>query len=293
MGEETFNDCPLLSETRIGMPGLAKASAEIAARHGLKQSAELELLVDRLSGLACRDQEERYSDRKQMAERRREGFRLAKKMQTEAAVILAGLKRLHDAYQDFHAAVRFNPSLLEAIFDVDTGGPEELLLPSQLSILQTAFFDNLADLAFAEWDIAETAMENAAADPAMPCPPFLWESVDARLQQLAELPVKDSLSRGPVPNALLAKAVTSCRSFWTEHEQRSWTMSSLKVAAVRAENDVATLQGACERFVADALREAGLQFNLTDLSSSWDAVDKAMRPQNKMLRNTDQNVNMD
>lgn len=175
MGKETFDDCPLMSEIRIGMPGLAKTSAEIAARHGLKQSTELKLLIDRLFGLACRDQEERYSDRKQMAGRRREGFRLAKKMQNESAAILAGLKRLHDAYRDFHAVVRFNPSLLEAIFDVDTGGPEELLLPAELSILETAFFDNLADLNFAECDIAEALMENSAADPMKPCPPFLWE----------------------------------------------------------------------------------------------------------------------
>lgn len=274
MGEEAFDDCPLLSEPIIGMPGLAKASAEITARHGLMPSAELELLVDQLFGLSCRDQEERYNEPQQMASRRSAGFRLAKQMQAEAGKMLVHLEKLHRAYGDFHAVVRLNPGLLEEIFDVNAGDPDELFLPAQLNILQTAFYD--------ESDLAQTSVpaaieQSSPADAMQPCPPFLWDSIDARLQALARLPVKAVLARGPVANMVLQKAVECCRSHWVNCEGRSWSMSSLKIRDVRDDNDEATLKGACERFVVDVLRVAGLRFNLLDLASAWDAVDKKHR----------------
>ncbi|HVK55144.1 MAG TPA: hypothetical protein VM532_08975 [Burkholderiales bacterium] len=274
MGEEAFNDCPLLSEPTIGMPGLAQASAEIAARHGLLPSAELELLVDQLFGLSCRDQDERYNDPRQMASRRSEGFRLAKRVQAEAAQMLVHLEELHRAYKDFHATVRFNPALLEEIFDVSAGYPDELFLPAQLNILHTAFYDE-TDLALAS---EPSALEQPSAANAMqPCPPFLWESIDARLQALTGLPVKAALARGPVPNLVLQKAVERCHRHWVNCESRSWSMSSLKAREVRDDNDEATLKGSCERFVVDVLRVAGFHFNLSDLASTWDAVDKKAR----------------
>ncbi|MDR6833607.1 MULTISPECIES: hypothetical protein [unclassified Sphingopyxis] len=256
------------------MPGLAKESAEIAARNGLLPSAGLELLVDQIFGLSCRDQEERYNDPRQMASRRSEGFRLAKRMQAEATQMLVHLEKLYGAYKDFHAAVRFHPALLEEIFDVNIGDPDELFLPAQLNILQTAFYDE-TDLALTP--VPSLPEQPSVADAVQPCPPFLWESIDARLQALTGLPVKAALARGPVPNLVLQKAVERCRSHWVKCEGRSWSMSSLKVREVRDDNDDATLKGSCERFVVDVLRVAGLRFNLSDLASAWDAVDRNYR----------------
>lgn len=277
MGEEVAGDHQLLSSPKIGSAGLAEAAAQLAHRHGLTLSAELELLVDHLFGLACRDQEQRYIEPSKMAERRRDGFKLAKEVQKEAATMLVSLQRLHRAYCDFHEVVRFNPSLLNSIFDVDAGGPEELFLPRSLEILQSGFYEVPP---VEQLDESERASDSDVAkilDPIAPCPPFLWESIDTKLQEFATLPVKARLARGPVRNAVLYAAVSSCRKYWVDVEHRSWTMSSLKVAAVRNESDVETLKGQCEKFVADALNEAGIRFSLSDLSSTWDAIDKDKR----------------
>lgn len=277
MGEEAAGNRQLLIDPKIGAVGFAEAAAQLAIRHGLGHSAELELLIDHLFGLACRDQEERYVEPSKMAERRREGFKLARAMRDEATVMLASLERLHCAYNQFQDVVSFNTGLLTSIFNAELGPPEELCLPRDLEILQTGFYDGLSTQALDEAISGCLAELPNSIDPVLPCPPFLWETVDAKLREFASLPVKAKLARGPLRNAALFAAVSSCRDYWVDAECRSWTMSSLKIAAVRSESDVANLKGSCEKFVADVLSEAGVRFSLSDLSSAWDAVDKARR----------------
>jgi len=277
MGEEVAGHRQLLSSPKIGSASLADDAARLADRHGLARSAELELLIDHLFGLACRDQEERYIEPSKMAECRREGFKLAKEMRQEADAMLVSLERLHRAYCNFQEVVRFSPSLLNSIFDVDTGEPEQLFLPPGLEILQSGFYGVQSGEQPRKFEPASDSDVSKILDPNAPCPPFLWESIGAKLQEFADLPIKERLARGPVRNAVLCAAVTRCRAYWVEVENRSWTMSSLKVAAVRRESDVETLKGRCEKFVADALSDAGIRFSLSDLSSAWDAVDRAER----------------
>lgn len=277
MGEKSLGNHQLLSDPVIGMPGLANEAAKLAVQHGLTRSTELELLIDHLFGLSCRDQGAQNVSISDRAARRRQGFTHAHEIRKEASNVRASIQRLLAAYSNFHEVVGDNPALLEAIFDADLKGPEELFLPAELNILQTAFYDERESV---DKDPIRAATEAISigfrpADPMVSCPRYLWESIDARLQLMENLPIRPALNSGRMANVVLAKGVARCRDFWIHHEQRSWTMSSLKEKVVREENKINCLKGECEKFVADILTISGLFFTLASLMSAWSAVDKA------------------
>lgn len=282
MGEEPAGPGGSLSGILgAGMPYLAEEAEAFATRHNLTPSAELEELLDYLFGLSCRDQGKDAFDPERMAERRRQGFALAKSMQKEAAAMLASLERLHRGWCKFDEEVQCRPALLEAIFDVDTGGPGSLFLPPEIYILQSLFCTSDDDAAD---ELLEQAAEESAADslnlPLLsahdPSPVGFWEAADRRLQAVVDLPIRTSLPRGPVPNMVIRDAVIACRSCWVSPTRR-WSMAGLKTAAVRQENVIAYLTGACEQFVADALTTANVRFNLSELHSAWETVDSSAR----------------
>ena len=282
MGEEPAGPGGSLSGILgAGMPYLAEEAEAFATRHNLTPSAELEELLDYLFGLSCRDQGKDAFDPERMAERRRQGFALAKSMQKEAAAMLASLERLHRGWCKFDEEVQCRPALLEAIFDVDTGGPGSLFLPPEIYILQSLFRTSDDDAADA---LREQAAEESAADsldlPLLsahePCPVGFWEAADRRLQAVADLPIRTNLPRGPVPNMVIRDAVIACRRCWVS-AGRSWSMGSLKTPAVRRQDVVDYLKGACEQFVADALTTVGVDFHLSELHSAWEATDAAAR----------------
>lgn len=270
---------PLSDNLIIGMPGVAEEATALAGRHGFETSAELEELIDKLFGLSCRDQDNHAFDPKRMAERRKQGYKLAKSMQSEAVTMLKSLARLHRDYRAFYDQVSFNPALLNAIFNADTAGPENLVLPPELIILET-LFEAVGDESAREF-VAPSHDLGGEAPSYLDrvCPPRFWEAVDVRLQAVADLPIRARLPRGPVPNAVIRSALVACRSYWVG-ANRSWSMSALKMPEVRHENQVHALQGKCEMFVADALEVSGIRFNLSELHSSWEYVDAKSRRQN-------------
>lgn len=260
----------------IGMPGLTEQAEAVAKRHDLKPSAELEELLDHLCGLSCRDQEEGAFDPERMAERRRQGYGLAKSMQKQASELLTGLEKLYRDWNAFNEQVRFRPALLEAIFDVDTGNPENLFLPPGINILQS-LFGSLNDDDVDEFREEPTEPIDLVALPAdAPCPAGLWEAADRRLAAIVDLPIRSQLPRGPVPNMVVRDALSSCRRYWLD-VRPAWSMAGLKIAAVRQENVIANLTGNCEKFVADALTVTGIRFNLSELHSAWETIDTTAR----------------
>lgn len=277
MGEEAASSGELLNgELPIGMPDLNVVAGELAQRHQLAPTAQLEGLVDHLFGLSCRDQELSGFDPARMAERRRNGFALAKSMRAKATAMLASLEALHSDWRAFDETVRTSPALLGAIFDVDLGGPGQISLPRELGILQTLFPTMWDDDADAMMDGTRKLISLDTLSPSEPCPAGLWEAIDRRLQAVAELPVRSRLPKGPVPNMVVRAAVDACRSFWMA-SGLSWSMAGLKVASVRQENAVANLTGGCEKFVADALTMTGVKFNLSELHGAWEHIDHAAR----------------
>jgi hypothetical protein len=277
MGKEAVDPGDLLSPVfPVGMPHLAEKAEELAGSHGLPASAQLEELLDYLFGLSCRDQEEAAFDPECMAERRRQGFALAKSMQKQASNMLISLERLHHDWCTFEDQVQSMPALLEAIFNVDTGGPGSIFLPPQISILQS-LFRTISDDASDDMHGPPTAPLDlpslAASDP---CPEGFWEAADRRLQAVIDLPLRSRLPGGPVPNTTVRDALFACQSFWIG-SGRKWSMSGLKIASVRQENVVAYLKGTCEKFVADALAAADVSYNLAELHSAWEWVDSASR----------------
>lgn len=277
MGEAPSGvDEALSGEMPIGMPDLENAVRELANRHELTPTAELEDLIDHLFGLSCRDQEQNAFDPPRMAARRRAGFALAKSMRADAAAMLAALERLHRNWRAFDDEVRTSPALLEAIFDVDVGGPEELCLPQELDVLQTLFRTTCDDDTDAMIDGARSPVALDSLSTKQACPTGLWEAIDSRLHAVAELPVRSRLPKGPVPNMVVRAAVDACRSYWVALGL-SWSMAGLKVASVRQDNVVANLTGQCERFVADALTTAAVRFNLSELHGAWEYVDATVR----------------
>jgi hypothetical protein len=274
-GESPRISIPLSGELAVGMPQLAEAAEALVARHDLK-GAKLEELLDYLFGLSCRDQETAAFDPERMAERRRRGFALAKSMQKEATAMLASLERLYSDWCKFDDEVQSRPALLEAIFDVDTGGPGKLFLPPEINILQSLFRTSDDDAAD---ELREPTAERPNLEvlsPEDPCPAGFWEAADRRLLAVVNMPVRTRLPGGPVPNTVVRDALDACRGCWVSPSRR-WSMSGLKIAAVRQENVIANLTGACEQFVADALTTAGVKFNLSELHNAWEAIDAAAR----------------
>lgn len=277
MGEEPAGPGGSLSGILgVGMPHLAEEAEALAIRHNLTPSAGLEELLDYLFGLSCRDQGEDAFDPERMAEHRRQGFALAKSMQKEAGAMLASLKRLHSDWCKFDEEVQCRPALLEAIFNVNTGGPENLFLPPEIYILQSLFRTS-------DDDAADESGGGAVGSPNFdvlsahdPCPAGLWEAADRRLLAVVNMPIRTRSPRGPVPNMIIRDALVACRTCWVAAGHR-WSMGGLKTAAVRQEGVVGYLTGACEQFVADALTTAGVKFELPKLHSAWETVDAAER----------------
>lgn len=279
MGEETSEAGT--STEDVALSGIEQEISRLAAHHHLEVTAHLWELTETLVGLSCRDQEERWVSPEEMALRRREGFDAAKRMKRAAERMLEELSELHKASGDLHTALGgMNPALLEAIFDINTGGPDCLSLPSEILILETLFRGESDDVE--EALIAEEAQRVGAvlAAPPVPlkrCPAGFWEEVDDRLTAAANLPVRSALTRGPMPNIVLRSALRNLRAYWIAHSDQPWGFSSLRHKEVRAENDIETLVK-CERFVAYALTITGIRFSLADLLNAWMSIDTDLMP---------------
>lgn len=179
-----------------------------------------------------------------MSGRRAEGHRQAKAVRDHASNALESINAIFEAMRQFEATVRFNPSLLEAIFDVDTGDPRNLFPPDDLAILSTFFQEDV------------------------------WEQAAVAFGRLSHLPIREKLARGPLRNETLRRSVAACRIYWNDMEGHSWSMHSLKVKSVREEDNAGYLQGQCEAFVSDVINLCGIKHSLQDLASAWSAVDK-------------------
>lgn len=226
----------------------------ISDHFSLKHEVQFDELYDYLFGLSCRDQEGEPDDPspqpKELARRRSEGYKLASSMRDNARAMLTSLGEIHRCYLAFNDdVVRWNPSLLEAVFDVDTGDPDNLFLPEQLDVLQSFFG-------------------------------FNWDAVDDRLTAMAALPVRRDLATGPVANVTLRRVVKACRFYWRDIEKRSWSMSALNRTETRNNKDAGKpaernlLQNECEIFVALMLEYSGIRYSLQELSTAWRKMDE-------------------
>lgn len=276
MGEEVEADRdPLNGDITIGMPGLEDEAQRLADAYGLENSHALQRLLDMLFGYSCRDQTVGITP-EQLSERRAKAYKHAQLLRNEAASMLMSLGKINEAMIGFNEVAAFNSAILEAVFDVCTGEPDNLFLPPSLSVLAD-FFPGwvLGDDVKIIKSYEEMALEGNLADDIQQALKwrFLWEEVDDRLTKLAALPVRDKLARGRMPNVVLRQAVALIEHFWRHHTPHSWSMSALKNKETREESDVETLQGDCERFVAEVLTVSGLRFNLPDLYNAWSAVD--------------------
>lgn len=249
MGEDVagpVNERPSLENTL-----LSDTFDTLAEFYNLQDAEAFEHLTEYLVGLSCRDQEgEEFRpfsgpEAAMSVSRRREGHALALKLREHATAALQAISAISEDLQRFDAVVNLHPPLLEAIFEVDLGDPQNLTIPASIGSLLESFEG----------------------------PHF--QEVEQVLSKLAALPIRVDLMKGPMPNITLRRAVAACRSYWRENEGHSWSMSSLKVKAVRDENDRQYLQGRCEAFVSDVLTQCGLVYGLHDLCNAWSAVDKA------------------
>jgi len=211
--------------------------------YGLKDESAFDNLLEFVTGLACRNQEDDADKTLTLATRRARAHAAGKKLQSLGYDLLRTIDKITESYGNLHDALQYNPSLMEAVFDLDTGPPDNVFLPDELCAIDAN-----------RYDIDYAKMERWAA-------------------ALAALPIKPRLKRGRIENVVLREAVSACRDYWIRSERRSWTMSALKHRETRLENEAAHLQGECERFVSAVLAGCGIRFTLYDLSSAWTAVD--------------------
>lgn len=232
MGKAPNDDCERSSALEIASLDYNDREAFLLSKYHLKQPQALEALGNVLSGFAARDQEHEAHPMT-VTERRKRGYELAGKMRDSATLAMRSMETILAARVEFDQVVGFWPPLLEAIFDTDTGPPTNLYAPANIDILMRSF-----------------------------AKPELWDEIDQLLQDLANLPVRPKLSRGPLPDVTLRNALIACRDYWVEHERRNWSMSALKNKETRQEGNVHNLQGCCERFVADVLTANDVAFDL-------------------------------
>lgn len=223
----------------------------------LRHPAAFIELLDLLHGLSCRDQEDEplgdrkasprqiEIERKEMMRRRAEGHRLAKIMRDNAVSILKSIDNIGFARAAFQETVAWHPTLLEEIFDVDLGGPEEICLPQRIHIVD-GFFGGVD-----------------------------WDRLELNLKAMAEIPVVDQPKRGPVANRTLRLGLMACRDYWRDVEGKPWVMIGLKDNEVRRENKRHALRGECEIFAACILDVCGINYTVQELSSAWKAIGAA------------------
>lgn len=208
---------------------------------GFNNIDALDELTGLLVGYVSRDQSEE-NDEAEWAARRKRGYALAKAMKANAQQAMAAIAAAREAVLEFNEVIQFSPPLLEQIFDIDTGRPDNFFMPPDIDVLLN-FLPSEEHLGAILGDLAE----------------------------LATLPIHNELKRGPVANLTLRKAVQDCRTFWRDVEHRSWTMSRLNDKVTR--NDAYQwLQGNCEKFVVTMLNETGFRFTLKDLYNAWLAI---------------------
>lgn len=251
MGETPLRTCREALRQRI-QAGLllADAFSFFGPCYDLSNEAAFDELLDVLNGHSLRDQEssedaEPSEEIFTYSRRRFEGHRLAVKARDQARLALAALDDIHSTLESFHRTIKWSPPLLEELFHVDLSEPRSFFIPGEIDILST-FFEG-----------------------------FDWDEAAHRLERLVDLPLRPKLSRGPMKNTTLQRSLAVCREYWRDVEGRSWSMSSLKVKAVRDQNDPLLLQGACEAFVSDVFNYLELRHGLHDLCSGWTAVEGA------------------
>lgn len=288
MGEEAAEpDEGRPEKLEIGFPGAELEAQRLSEAFQLEDVEGLEKLLDLLFGYSCRDQGE-APHRVDMSLRRGEGYKAAQIMRREAAKMLASLDAIFQASRRFDDFVQFNPGLLEAIFDVSTEGPGNLIIPAEIAVIDTFFPTRSVEerelfIEFHAEGLEESFPEISLADRTKIAGALfdqqaeLWVDVEQRLAALASVPVKAKLERGPAPSIVVRQAVRACKGYWKQASPLTWSMIGLRDQEVRSENSVQHLRGKCEQFVAEALTVAGIRFNLNDLCAAWTAVDQADR----------------
>lgn len=214
--------------------------------YGLAHYPDMLDLAERLESYACRDQDNPDDANLAtipMTERRATGHRLAGEIRDHAREMIRNLEAIHRKIGRFEETTRMLPALLEEIFDVDTGPPNNLFLPKPIAPLED-FFGRRS-----------------------------WDEVDADLVRLIDMPVRPKVNRGPVPRLVLRHALVACRRYWSGVEGRSWSMSSLKQGATRKQADRMLLQGECEAFVCDMLALTGVGADLPAVATAWTWTD--------------------
>jgi hypothetical protein len=99
-----------------------------------------------------------------------------------------------------------------------------------------------------------------------------WRAINVDLLALEALPVRSGKS-APVRNHALEQALIACRAYWLKWSPaRKWSRSSLP--QIKKSIQIDQLQGPCERFVADMLTAAGIDFDLLTLNGAWSGLQK-------------------
>jgi hypothetical protein len=190
-------------------------------------------------GYAARDAVEGWSA-KTFKDTRAAALSAFESIQRAAQDALTELKRLHAESVAFDAEYEWHPTILGDFLAMDFGPPSELFTPEELNPL----FHILKRRDY-------------------------WADVENRLQAVVDIPTKRRPG-GPTSNTVVAKAVASCRSYWSTLARPrgdGWKMRGLEVA--EAGDEFATLEGTAECFLVDALRVSGLDFTADDLRSAW------------------------
>lgn len=232
---------------------------ELAARHGLANVGEIEDLFEQLDGLAIRDQG--LPAGQAATRQRRQVAKAARNINREAETIIHAAKKLRSALAEFSSAVSverddglstWSASMLHQVFDIAPVDPAALDLPPELRALE-----------------------------AVGIPERQWLKGLRIMHDLASLPVRQRIRRGPVPDPVLVRAVLACRSFW-ESLGRSWKRRDLAETVFRDEAAGARredLRGPAEKFLVDALTAADIKFTLPQLNGAWvEAVGRSREP---------------
>lgn len=282
MGKEVEAARDPLSEALSISDSVIEIARGIAGKFGLAHTHALDRLLDLLIGYSCRDQTEGITA-EELSDRRAKTRELAISMKNEAANMLQSLGKIYKAILSFNEICAFNPAILEAVFEVDTGDPDNLFLPPEIDILQSFFPQiylgdpDVIEHIIEEQDKSEVDVELAdqGADPLEQALYFryIWEEVDNRLSALATIPLRPKTTRGPMPNVLLQRALILIKQFWTIHAERAWAMSNLKIQSVRKSNNPLNLKGKCELFVVAVLSVSGIPCTLPELHNAWTAID--------------------
>lgn len=245
-------------------------AARLAKRHALPNTEDLEILLETLDGLAIRDQGLPAGDA--ATQQRQRVATAARGIKKHALEAIDTVAKLRASLEELDAAItveaddglrRWSSIMLSQVFDIPLVDPCALNVPTELHALK-----------------AMTASDQEWA-----------ERLDI-IEELSNLPVRQRIPTGPVPDPVLLPALLACRNYWVNLEN-DWKRQDLAereqredAAGAQGEN----LRGPAERFVVDALHAADIAFDLRRLNSAWIALDAEFREAARSRRSSAEKI---